>query len=307
MPNESEPQADGAGASLAGTDRPAGEAQEPALRGDPRGIDAPAPPDGPAAQADLADQPARRPLPLRAQFVDLLLVQLSNWRWSWPQMVITGMVTPLLGVLALGVFARNLGPDVLGYVLTGNVVLALLFESQNKVASNFTFLRLTGALDFFASLPVRRWVLVLASLAAFLLLALPALTVTAVVGSVLLGLPLHPSPLLLVVVPCAVTPFAGLGAWIGVLARAPEESSSVSLVASVLMTAVGPVVVAPGLLPGWLVGLGWLNPATWAASALRQVLLGPVTPWLLADLAVLAFAAALVLWLVGRRMRWRAE
>ena len=54
-----------------------------------------------------------------------------------------------------------------------------------------------------------------------------------------------------------------------------------------------------------MVTLGRFSPATYAASALRQALLGPLTGQIVLDLAALAGFTAVVLWLVGRKMDWR--
>lgn len=44
-----------------------------------------------SAQAGHAPAAERRPPSRRAQFADLLLIQLSNYRWSWRGMIVTGM------------------------------------------------------------------------------------------------------------------------------------------------------------------------------------------------------------------------
>jgi len=73
------------------------------------------------------------------------------------------------------------------------------------------------------------------------------------------------------------------------------------------MLAMGPVLIPPERLPGWLVTLGFASPATYAASALRQVLLGPVTARLRLDMGVLVGVIGLSFWLVNRKMDWRAR
>ena len=249
--------------------------------------------------------PPRNGQPFLVQLGDLLLIQLSNWRWSWRGTVITGMITPLVSILALGLFARDSGQVALAYILTGNVVMALTFENLNKVASNFAYMRFTGAFNYFATLPLARAALILASLGAFLLLSLPALLVTLGAGAWLLGVPLAPSPLLLLVVPLAAIPLAALGALIGSSIQRPEDAGNLSLLVTLAMLALGPVLVPPDRLPAPLLTLGLLSPATYAASALRQTLLGPVTARLALDLLVLGGLAVALLWLVGRKMDWR--
>ena len=71
------------------------------------------------------------------QLLDLTLIQLSNFRWAWRSTLLTGIIVPLLSLMGLGLFARDAGTEALAYVLTGNVVMALMFENLNRVSSNF--------------------------------------------------------------------------------------------------------------------------------------------------------------------------
>lgn len=249
--------------------------------------------------------PAHRGQPFLVQLGDLLLIQLANWRWSWRGTLITGIITPLVGMLALGVFARDAGPEALAYILSGNLVMALTFENLNKLANHFAFMRLMGGFTYFATLPIARPALLLATLGAFMLLSLPALVVMLVAGTLVLGVPLAPSPLLLVVIPVAAIPLAALGALIGSSVRRPEETGTVSLLVTLTLVGMGPVLVPPARLPAFFQTLGSLSPATYAASAVRQTLLGPVTPRLALDLGVLAILTIVLLWLLSRKMDWR--
>lgn len=241
---------------------------------------------------------------LLPQLGDLFLIELTNWRWSWRSQVLLSMITPLLSMLALGIFSRG-SPETLAYILTGNVVLALMFGMMEKLVSRFMFMRVTGALDYFATLPVQRFALILAIVLAFLVLLLPGLVVIIALGALALGVSLSVNPLALLVIPFCAVPLSGIGALIGSSARTPEEAGSLSLLLTFLLLALGPVVIPPDRLPGIVLALGWLSPATYAASALRQTLLGPVTARLLLDLAVLLGCSIVTFWLVSRKMQWR--
>ncbi len=39
------------------------------------------------------------------QLVDLALIELTNWRWAWRPMLITGVLTPLASILSLGIWS----------------------------------------------------------------------------------------------------------------------------------------------------------------------------------------------------------
>lgn len=239
-----------------------------------------------------------------SQLTDLTVMQLSNWRWSWRAMVVTGIASPLLATALLGTLGRASGALALGHILTGALVMGLLFENQNKVAANFSFMKEAGTLTYFRSMPVRPHLVVVATVAAFFLLSLPALVCTLVFGVWLLDIPLHVSPLVLVAVPACAVSLAGIGAAIGVLAKSPEEAGSIALLFSLALLCLGPVLVPRELLPEVLQRISVASPATYAGSALRQTLLGPVDAGLfLRDVGVLAGTALVTLPICARQMR----
>lgn len=249
----------------------------------------------------------RRRQAVPVQWWDLFLMELTNWRWSWRLSLLQGTITPLFSLLALGVFARDSGGEALTYVVTGNIVISLLFGTMSNVESRVSWLRFQGGLDYVATLPVRRYAFVLAMVAAFLLISLPSILVTAVLGPLLLKVPVNIHPLIVLVIPICTIPLAGVGAAVGMIGRTQHVSGNLRFLLMLVMTGLGPVVVPPDHLPGFMLVLGCFSPATYAASALRQVMVGPVTSRLLVDVAVLTGIAVVSLWWVGRRMNAREE
>ena len=251
--------------------------------------------------------PKRSALPFWSQIVDLFLIELTNWRWSWRSIMLFTIIAPLLTMLGLSVFAKDSGLEALSYVLTGNVVLALMFGPMEKVQSHFLFMRTMGSLNYFATLPIRKQALILAVLAAFFIMTLPSVIVTILVGSWLLDVPLTISPFIILVLPICTLPLAGIGALIGTSSRTPAEGGSLNTLFTLIMLGLGPVIIPPDRLPDWLVSVGKLSPATYAASAMRQTLLGPVTIQLVFDLGVLVLMGLFTFWIAGRKMDWRQK
>ncbi|MBW4504731.1 MAG: ABC transporter permease [Scytonema hyalinum WJT4-NPBG1] len=106
-------------------------------------------------------------------------------------------------------------------------------------------------------------------------------------------------------IPLCVLPLAGLGALIGTNARTPQESDSFSLLLTMVMLFIGPVIIPDNRLPDILLYIGRLSPATYAASALRQTLLGPITGQVVVDLTALVGFSLLTFWWVGLKLDWR--
>ena len=246
-----------------------------------------------------------KPQPSFVQLFDLTLIQLSNVRWVWRSMLITGTLAPCMSTVALGIFAQSSGTETLAYIFGGNIVLALMFENLHSVCSNFSYMKTMGTLNYFATLPIQRSLLILSTVLSFMLLSLPAVIAVLILGSYFLKIGLQFHPLAFLAVPLAILSVSAIGAFIGTTARSPQQANSFSTLFTFLLLGMGPVIIPPQRLPGWLVALGWISPSSYAASAIRQVFLGPVTDRLALDLGFLAFFSLAAFWIVDRRMDWR--
>ncbi len=240
------------------------------------------------------------------QLVDLTFIQLTNWRWSWRSTLLTSLILPVMSTLAFGAFATNSSSETLGYIITGNMVMSLLFGTVGKVSSNFAYMRFAGMLDYLATLPIYRVALILASVVAFLALSLPPAILTLVLSALIFHVPMVISPWIVVVIPLISSALCGLGALIGILSRTPDEVTTLSTLTTLVMMMLGPVLLPVDRLPGIVQVAGMVSPATYAASALRQVVLGTPDRFPLGlDLAALVLLMAGLLWIVGQRLDWR--
>ncbi|PIE26662.1 MAG: hypothetical protein CSA58_08395 [Micrococcales bacterium] len=147
--------------------------------------------------------------------------------------------------------------------------------------------------------------MLLASLLAFSLLALPSVVVITVIGTLILDVPLQPHWIALPLLPVLVLPTGGIGAFIGNVSRSLEQASSIGLATTLALLVLGPVAVPATLLPAPLVLAGYLNPAFYAASLIRGSLLGGDPSSTLRDVAALLVMAVLTWGLAGRTLRWR--
>ena len=222
-------------------------------------------------------------------------------------MVVLGILTPLGALFGLKLLLVNARPDDLAFVFAGNIVLSLLFEIQLRIGTHFVFMRFHGMLDYFASLPIRKYTLVVAVVIAFLILSLPAVVVTTIAGAFLLHLTLALNPMIVVVIPLCAFSMAGLGALVGVMARSEAEAESLGVLVAFATAGIAALVIPPSRLPLWVVRLGWLSPATYARSAIRQALLGPISLRFLVDVGALLLFGAITLWIVGRWLDWREQ
>ncbi len=241
------------------------------------------------------------------QLIDLCLIELRNWRWTWRSMLVISTFIPLVSMIIFSIYARDSGPTALSYVFSGNIVMSLMFGNLNDIQAHIVFMRFQGTLEYFATLPIKKHTLILAIIISFFILSLPSLLSILIIGSAVLQILLVVHPLILLVIPLCVVPMSAIGALIGVSVHNSQQGSSFSLLISFVFLGLGPVIIPPERLPDIFQLIGILNPAARASSALRQTLVGPVTEQIALDLFILLGFALCVFGFVARRIDWRVN
>lgn len=191
-------------------------------------------------------------------------------------------------------------------VVAGATVLVVAFVGLNLLAQRFGMLRGTGALDYYAALPVPATAVVLGTAASYATFTMPGAVATAIVGCLLYGLPLAHLWVLVAVLPLAGAALAGTGAVLGLLPPRPELATTAGQLGMSAVLFLG--IIPADRLPGALKGLRWLLPGTSAADALAEAL-GPQVDFTVVtrDLAACAGTAVVVLalatWAFRRAVR----
>jgi ABC-2 type transport system permease protein len=240
-------------------------------------------------------------------FLDLYLMQLANYRWTWRWQLIGGLVAPLSFMFMLHSLlgADGAVAETGASILAGNLVLSAVFTAMGNTANRFAWLKETEGLDYYATLPIGRAAMVVSVVLAFVTLSLPSMAATVLLGRILFALPLAPHPLALAVLVLTALSLAALGATIGILAPNVETQGVISNLALFLLVFLSPVLVPAERLPGLLQVTSRLLPVSYAVGALRRLLVGTVDAVVLLDLAILAAFAAVALAVAAGRLDWR--
>lgn len=188
-------------------------------------------------------------------------------------------------------------------VVAGCTVLVVAFVALNLLAQRIGLLRSTGALDYYAALPVPSSAVVLGTASSYATFTVPGAVVSAVAGSLLYDLPLARLWVLAPVLLLAGASLAGVGALIGLLAPRPELATVAGQLGMSIVIFVG--VIPRDRLPGVVQLLRAVVPASYAVDALAETF-RPAVRWtrVLLDLGVCAAVAvatlALAAWVFGR-------
>ena len=231
------------------------------------------------------------------RFMTLLRMQLARVRTSWRPYLIVSSAMPL-GIAVL--MRAIMDPDQVDrfgeQIVAGSAVLAIAMTAIVMLAQRIAALRESGGLDFYSSLPVKRWMLVLSILVSFAIFSLPGTIIVSVLGAMLFDLSL--AALWAAVPVWALGSFALAGVGVAVGLAAPDEQLA-GLYSNLAMMAVLFLGIIPsGRLPGWLGPVRAVLPSTYAVDALKPGLAGSFTGGQVWDLLLLAVFGTLFFWAV---------
>ncbi len=236
-------------------------------------------------------------------FWDLLLIQLANWRWSWPATLINGLLVPLTVLFFLKAATGDNGASN-EFLVSGNIIISLIFTTMYGTSARFSFMRTFGVLDYYATLPVSKILLVLAVNCGFLVLTLPSTLLTIVIAQ-LFGLKFSLNIFFFLIVPLASFSLSAVGAFVGVAAPNFDTANTITAILQFVFMGCGPVLIPAERLPAFLNVIGYFLPSTYAADALRHSLSNTYDLTFGLDLGFLILFDLLAMLFVARRMEWR--
>jgi ABC-2 type transport system permease protein len=155
-------------------------------------------------------------------------------------------------------------------VVAGSAVLVIGFVALNLLAQLLGAMRASHALDYYATLPVSPFAVVLAIVSAYASFTAPGTVVTAVLGAWLYQLPVGNLWILVLVVPLAAAALAGVGALLGLLAPRQELATVAGQLGMSAVLFLG--IIPAHRLPGVLLPLRAVVPSSYAVDALAACL-----------------------------------
>ena len=231
------------------------------------------------------------------RFKVLMWMQLARLRTSWRPYLIVSSAMPLgIAVLLRAVMTRAQVIEFGQQIVAGSVVLAIAMTAIVMLAQRMAWLKETGAMDYYETLPVSRTSVVAAVLLSFAVFSLPGTVIVIVLGAELFDLSIAALWAAVPVWALGSFALAGLGVAIGF--GAPDEQLA-GMYSNLAMMAVLFLGILPTeKIPGWMDPLRAVLPSTYAVNALKPGLEGDVSLSQGGDLLLLAVFGAIFFWAV---------
>jgi len=236
----------------------------------------------------------------------LIWTQILNVRTGWVWYFLLSSFIPLLTLFFLFMI---LGYQIQYaiYVVTGNVVFAVVLGSLNTLAEQMGWMKQNRFFEHYAALPISKFSLIIALVTRCTLFSLPAMAMVLLLGKWIFRLPIVLHPMLIVVFVLSGFALSGIGAVIGISSTNSNWANIATRVVFPILIFAAPVMIPLENLPVVLRYISVVLPTTYIAGAFRAVLAGNLDGNFWLDMSVIILFTVVSLYWVARKFDWRVD
>jgi len=236
----------------------------------------------------------------------LTWTQILNVRTGWVWYFLLSSFIPLLTLFFLFMV---LGYQIkwANYVVTGNVVFAVVLGSLNTLAEQMGWMKQNRFFEHYAALPVSKMSLITALVTRCTLFSFPSMVAVLLIGKLLFRLPIVLHPVLLLVFTLSGFALSGLGAFIGITSTNSNRANITVRVVFPILVFTAPVLIPLENLPVVLRYTSVLMPTTYIADAFRAALAGELGGGFWLSMGIILLYTVVSLYVVARKFDWRVD
>jgi ABC-2 type transport system permease protein len=202
-------------------------------------------------------------------------------------------------------FAENPSEDMMIRIIAGNLIFGVIVMGMNSMGQEISWQKHEGHFTYYASLPISKMNFVLANLFRGLLNTLPSFILLGMIGQLIYGIQFHYSWGLPLVIILSLASVVGIGVCIGFWSPSHQLTNMLVQALMMLVTFLSPVMVEIHQLPQPLQWLSYIFPTTYAADAMRNVLLAGWSSGVMLDCFVLLGYSLVTIILINKMVSWR--
>lgn len=251
--------------------------------------------------------PLKGPKRLWSELAVLFRIQFAIVRDSWAWVLIMATVFPLSTTLFMYFFVDNPTEEMVIRIIAGNIIFGVIVMGMNSMAQEISWQKHQGHFTYYASLPISKLNFVMAVLLRGLMSTLPSLLLLGAIGSVGYGVSFQYSWGLPLIIILTLTSVVGIGVCIGFWSPNHQLTNILAQALMMFVTFLSPVMVDKSQLPAALQGLSYIFPSTYAADAMRTVLIEGWTTGVLYNCIVMLLFSVIFLFVVNKLVDWRVN
>lgn len=245
------------------------------------------------------------PSRLWTELTILFRIQFALIRDSWVIVLLVATLFPLTTILFMRFFIADPTPEMMVKIIAGNMIFGIIIMGLNSIGQEISMQKHQGHFTFYASLPILKINFVAANLMRGMMSTLPSFVLLGMIGYWIYGVDLHITWGLPIVMLLSVTSVVGLGVCIGFWSPNQQLTSMLVQLLMMVVTFLSPVMVEMNQLPKILQWISYVFPTTYAADAMRTVLLHGWNYAVLLDCFIMLLYTCAAVLITNRLVSWR--
>ncbi|MFC4099489.1 ABC transporter permease [Paenibacillus xanthanilyticus] len=237
----------------------------------------------------------------------LVRIQFATIRNSWVWIIVMATLIPMTTIIFMRFFITDPSYENIVQILAGNLLFGIIVMGLNGLGQEISFQKHQDHFTFYASLPISKFNFVLANMIRGLMSTVPSFVILLFLGQWMFDVTLHMTPALPLVALLCLTSVVGVGIILGFWSPSHQLTNILCQALMMLITFLSPVMVTADQLPTVVQWISYALPTTYAADAMRQVLLHGWTTGVLIDCLVMLAFSVLSLFIVSRLVSWRVN
>lgn len=237
----------------------------------------------------------------------LFKIQFSIIREQWAWVILMASMFPFTTMMFMNFFSVDPSPEEIVRIIAGNMIFGVIVMGLNSTGQDISWQKHQGHFTFYASLPISKINFVLAILLRGLMSTLPSVVILAALGQWVYGVQFHYSWGIIPVVLLSLFSVVGLGVLIGFWSPNHQLTNMLVQVLMMLISFLTPVMVDMNQLPDVLQWISYIFPTTYAATAMREILISGWTPALTTNMLVLLGFSIVTYFIITKSVNWRVK
>lgn len=241
------------------------------------------------------------------EWLILSRIQFTIIREAWVWIFIMACMFPLTTLLFLKFFTVDPTPAVMTRIITGNMLFGLIVMGLNSMAQEISWQKHQGHFTYYSSLPIAKVNFIFANLLRGLIMCVPSFVILAMIGQFAYGIQFHYSWGLIPVLALTVFSVVGAGVLIGFWSPSHQLTNLLVQALMMFISFLTPVMVDMNQLPAPLQWVSYIFPTTYAAEAMREVLISGWSSSVAWNTLILLLFSLISIVLILKKVDWRVN
>ncbi|AZR73641.1 hypothetical protein BBF96_09725 [Anoxybacter fermentans] len=239
--------------------------------------------------------------------IKLFLLPLKNSLFAF---FVNNFVLPVFFIIFFKFIFGDSFLERASFVITGSLIISIINVSLTTLSNKINNIYISDGMEYFLSLPINKFIFVLALFTSEFLAILPSILVVIILSNVVFNLNLSINIFLIIFLLQLAISMVGLGILIGLKSKNYNEVTALSSFCSYVFIFLSPIYYPIENLPKIFQIISYIFPTTYASQGIRFSMLGQIREninIIYLNILVMCIYVVISFVIVAKKFNWSLE